>query len=239
VRIARDVGEYVPARLARAAAAALIVTAIVGAARLGSNTVIRPRTTAAGDALKTTTTTMNVVCPAARPRGVTRDGPSTLVVSTTNAGTEYTVPVGTVFFVRLDHGDGCNGPQWLAPVAGPSSVVQASGGTRPTFGATASGTFVVFGPGDGTIRFAGTCGSLKNCPLHFGWSIDIRAQPVPTPTTAGRLPRTGCLNTELLRSALGEPAGLDVAVPNGRLVSASEIDGLHYESASARSRGRC
>ena len=201
MRIAPDMAGSIRGRLARAAAAVLIVTAIGGVAGLVSSSLLGPRPSVVADASTSTTTRVSTstakttttaifVCPAILPRGVTLTVPSTLIVTTANANTVYTVPVGTVFVVRLDHGDGCNGPEWLPPLAPPSGVIRAAVDGPVTFGTTASGTFVVVGPGDATIRFPGTCGSLMNCPLHFGWSIDIHAQPASTPTTAPRLPRT-------------------------------------------------
>jgi hypothetical protein len=189
---------------------ALVVAALAVAAGATLAIVGAPAPSVAADASTTTTADVSGLATSTTIRGLAssstttttipcviplnlyfKDVPSTLTPTAQDQGSVYRVPVGSVFVVHLADGDRCAGPQWLAPVAGPSTVV-AQIATAPTStGATASASFVVVGAGQGTIVFPGTCGSLPNCTAHADWGIRIEAMPFSaTTTTLQQLPTT-------------------------------------------------
>jgi len=165
--------------------AMLVLAVSIGAAAMA---VASPSTTTAP------TTTTTTVPPCVIPVDlIIRQVPAAIEVAATAQGSVYQVPVGSVLVVQLAHGDRCTGPQWLAPIVGPSSVVRAVAGSDTTVGATASGTFVVTGVGRGTIRFPGTCGTVATCTEHTDWSVEVDTMPGPslsTTTTPEQLPHT-------------------------------------------------
>jgi hypothetical protein len=140
-----------------------------------TSTVVDPPVSAAA------TTTTTIAC-FSLPKHVQRDVPATLDVDNGSRGTVFDVPVGTVFNVRLEHGNGCGGPYWSQPVVQPANVVRQAPGTDIGIGATALGTFEVIGAGSGTIVVPGGCGPLLACQ-HRDWDIEITARANPAPTT--------------------------------------------------------
>ena len=168
--------------------AVIAALVIVGSVSVSATRVASPSTTTGPPTTTTDTPCVSLL------NLVIRQVPTTIDVAATERGNGYQVPVGSVLVVRLAHGDRCNGPQWLAPIVGPSSVVRAVAGSDTTVGATASGTFVVTGVGRGTIRFPGTCGTIASCTEHNDWYVEVDATPGPrsttTITTPVELPQT-------------------------------------------------
>ena len=141
----------------------------------------------------TTSTCLPVVfvqpsIPPGPPPVVTLAGPGTVAVGNANDGTEYDVPIGTVFNVRLVGlmVGSCETTSWSAPTASSAGVLQSPGGSDETSGSVATGTFDVVGAGTATIS-----SQVKVCEpgcQTFSWSVSVHVAALPTPTPV--LPRT-------------------------------------------------
>jgi hypothetical protein len=138
--------------------------------------------------LATTTTgcTVSVVAPTPVNRVVTTASPI-VATGVVDDGTEYDVPVGTTFLVRLVPNGvtppGCVGfpwgpSAWHPPEVSPTTTLQV---TRTEFGGVVTATVVVVGPGQATISSDMDCVDTCSVPVH--WSVSIHATPrTPDPT---------------------------------------------------------